>query len=105
MELSNNCGIYPVFTEFPIDFEGYSQLESNIELYIEPFELNQNNTKSYESSYDCFNDHQIENNHSNNIVKCSSCNAYINKYCLYTSFKWNCSLCGERNIFSRNTVS
>ena len=37
--------------------------------------------------------------------RCGQCFGYINKYCNITNSRWVCSLCGFRNVFSRQQVT
>ena len=39
------------------------------------------------------------------IARCQKCFAYINPFCVANNARWTCSLCSERNSFSRNMVS
>jgi hypothetical protein len=89
-------GKFPVHlshSDFPMDMETYEKLGMPLGCTVVPFIFDENSTLNKNNE-----------NHISNIARCFSCLAYINKFCSCTPSRWICSLCGSRNLFSRNMV-
>ena len=50
-------------------------------------------------------DPSIKSSDASRIIRCNGCFGYFNLFCEVSNVKWECSICGNKNFFSRQQVN